>query len=175
MRKIARLTLTLGHSIWYTNVPIARYQQGREEGSAEGAAVEQTWGCLGTAIRSGSEGKRGRVSFVRSRAPTAGWSRAVPANETRPLFPQVRNDAEDVSPALSARGFPNQLPVRSMTLHRPVESCRDDNPAAGVHGCRPDVVDRCATRRKTQDRASRSRTSKNGCGKKQMTSRCYDE
>jgi len=34
----------------------------------------------------GQVGKRGQVQFVRSRAPTGGWSRAVPANWTCPLF-----------------------------------------------------------------------------------------
>ncbi len=32
-------------------------------------------------------GKRGQSPFVRSRAPTEGWSRAVPANGDCPLFP----------------------------------------------------------------------------------------
>jgi zinc transport system substrate-binding protein len=34
-----------------------------------------------------AEGKRGQSPFVRSRAPSAAWSRAVPANGDCPLFP----------------------------------------------------------------------------------------
>ncbi len=58
---------------------------------------------VAAARKRGRRGERGQAPFVRSRAPTGGWSRAVPANGACPLSPTIAAASRRVSsPPISA-------------------------------------------------------------------------
>ena len=53
----------------------------------------------------GQEGKRGQSPFVQSRAPTEGWSRAVPTNGDCPRFPHIEQFLAALSSGMPAWKF----------------------------------------------------------------------